>query len=65
MKPIDRPHELKRYYQDTDVAEDYMRRRTGQPLNGVLHRRQVQFLNEHWRRAHRVLSWRSPVAPAV
>jgi len=47
MKPIDRPHELKRYYQDTDVAEDYMRRRTGQPLNGVLHRRQVQFLNEH------------------
>ena len=47
MKPIDRPHELKRYYQDADVAEDYMRRRTGQPLNGVLHRRQVQFLNAH------------------
>jgi ubiquinone/menaquinone biosynthesis C-methylase UbiE len=47
MKPIDRPHELKRYYQDKDVAEDYMRRRTGQPLNGVLHRRQVRFLNEH------------------
>jgi ubiquinone/menaquinone biosynthesis C-methylase UbiE len=47
MKPIDRPHQLKRYYQDPDVAEDYMRRRTGQPLNGVLHRRQVQFLNEH------------------
>jgi hypothetical protein len=22
MKPIDRPHELKRYYQDTGVAED-------------------------------------------
>jgi ubiquinone/menaquinone biosynthesis C-methylase UbiE len=47
MKPIDRPHELKRYYQDKDVAEDYMRRRTGEPLNGVLHRRQVEFLNEH------------------
>lgn len=47
MKPIDRPHELKRYYQDKDVAEDYMRRRTGQPLNGVLHRRQVGFLNQH------------------
>lgn len=47
MKPIDRPQDLKRYYQDKDVAEDYMRRRTGQPLNGVLHRRQVEFLNEH------------------
>ena len=47
MKPIDRPYELKRYYQDKDVAEDYMRRRTGQPLNGVLHRRQVGFLNRH------------------
>ena len=47
MKPIDRPHELKRYYQDKGVAEDYMRRRTGQPLNGVLHRRQVRFLNAH------------------
>ena len=47
MKPIDRPHELKRYYQDKDVAEDYMRRRTGQPLNGVLYRRQVGFLNQH------------------
>ena len=47
MKPIDRPHELQRYYQDKDVAEDYMRRRTGQPLNGVLHRRQVRFLNAH------------------
>ena len=46
MKPIDRPQELKRYYQDRDVAEDYMRLRTSQPLNGVLHRRQVQFLNQ-------------------
>ncbi|HVO23188.1 MAG TPA: class I SAM-dependent methyltransferase [Candidatus Margulisiibacteriota bacterium] len=47
MKPIDRPHELKRYYQDKDVAQDYMRRRTGEPLNGILHRRQVGFLNAH------------------
>ncbi|HXQ23703.1 MAG TPA: class I SAM-dependent methyltransferase [Candidatus Acidoferrales bacterium] len=45
MNPIDRPAELKTYYQDRDVAGDYMRRRTGQPLNGVLHRRQVDFLN--------------------
>ncbi len=55
MKPIDRPQELKRYYQDRDVAGDYMRRRTGEPLNGVLHRRQVGFLN-------RVLSARAPRA---
>jgi len=46
MRPIDRPHELKRYYQDKDVADDYMRLRTSQPLNGVLHRRQVRFLND-------------------
>jgi ubiquinone/menaquinone biosynthesis C-methylase UbiE len=49
MKPIDRPQDLKRYYQDNDVAEDYMRLRTAQPLNGVLHRRQVRFLNEQLR----------------
>lgn len=46
MKPIDKPQELQRYYQDRDVAGDYMRRRTSEPLNGVLHRRQVQFLNQ-------------------
>jgi ubiquinone/menaquinone biosynthesis C-methylase UbiE len=45
MKPIDRPTELRDYYQDTTVADQYMRRRTSEPLNGVLHRRQVGFLN--------------------
>jgi ubiquinone/menaquinone biosynthesis C-methylase UbiE len=57
MKPIDHPKDLKRYYQDRDVAGTYMRRRTGQPLNGVLHRRQVQFLNRalSQRTPHRVL----------
>ncbi len=45
MTPIDRPGDLKSYYQDRGVVGAYMRRRTGQPLNGVLHERQVQFLN--------------------
>jgi len=45
MKPIDRPKDLKSYYQDRGVVGAYMRRRTAQPLNGVLHRRQVRFLN--------------------
>src|SRR5262249_23685533 len=45
MTPLDQPHELQRYYQDQSVADDYMRRRTTQPLNGVLHHRQVAFLN--------------------
>jgi ubiquinone/menaquinone biosynthesis C-methylase UbiE len=45
MKPIDQRTELERYYQDQDVVDAYMQRRTGQPLNGVLHRRQVRFLN--------------------
>jgi SAM-dependent methyltransferase len=45
MKPIDQPAELKTYYQDRAVVGAYMERRTAQPLNGVLHRRQVDFLN--------------------
>ena len=45
MKPIDRPKELKRYYQNRSVADTYMKRRTAQPLNGVVHRRQIAFLN--------------------
>lgn len=45
MNPIDRPSELKTYYQDRGVVDAYMERRTAQPLNGVLHRRQVSFLN--------------------
>jgi ubiquinone/menaquinone biosynthesis C-methylase UbiE len=45
MTPIDKPTELQTYYQDQQVARIYMDRRTAQPLNGVLHRRQVEFLN--------------------
>jgi ubiquinone/menaquinone biosynthesis C-methylase UbiE len=53
MTPIDQPPELQRYYQDRDVAHEYMQRRTRQPLNGVLHGRQIQFLN-------RVIAERAP-----
>jgi ubiquinone/menaquinone biosynthesis C-methylase UbiE len=53
MTPIDQPPELQRYYQDRHVAHEYMQRRTQQPLNGVLHGRQIQFLN-------RVIAERSP-----
>jgi len=45
MKPIDQPDGLKAYYQDHGVVGQYMHRRTTQPLNGLLHRRQVDFLN--------------------
>ena len=55
MKPIDQRADLRRYYQDRGVVGTYMRRRTGQPLNGVLHRSQVRFLN-------RVLAIRQPHA---
>jgi ubiquinone/menaquinone biosynthesis C-methylase UbiE len=46
MKPIDDRAQLKTYYQDRGVVGAYMERRTAQPLNGVLHRRQVGFLNQ-------------------
>jgi len=46
MTPIDQPRDLKRYYQDQTVVGRYMERRTAQPLNGLLHRRQVAFLNQ-------------------
>lgn len=55
MKPIDQRADLRRYYQDREVVGTYMRRRTGQPLNGVLHNSQVRFLN-------RVLATRRPRA---
>jgi ubiquinone/menaquinone biosynthesis C-methylase UbiE len=45
MRPIDRPKDLKSYYQDRGVVGAYMQRRTTQPMNGVLHRSQVRFLN--------------------
>lgn len=44
MKPIDRAEDLQKYYQDRGVVRTYMDRRTAQPLNGLLHRRQVAFL---------------------
>jgi ubiquinone/menaquinone biosynthesis C-methylase UbiE len=46
MKPIDQPADLKTYYQDRRVVSEYIRRRTAQPLNGMLHARQVRFLNQ-------------------
>jgi len=45
MTPIDQPPELQEYYKDQNVVGAYMDRRTTQPLNGVLHRSQVRFLN--------------------
>jgi ubiquinone/menaquinone biosynthesis C-methylase UbiE len=45
MTPIDHPEGLKSYYQDRRVVAAYLERRTAQPLNGLLHRRQVEFLN--------------------
>lgn len=45
MKPLDQADELRGYYKDKDVVAAYMRKRTAQPLNGFLHRRQVAFLN--------------------
>ncbi|HVM95453.1 MAG TPA: class I SAM-dependent methyltransferase [Candidatus Acidoferrales bacterium] len=47
MEPIDHPDDLKTYYQDRSVVDAYMHRRTAQPLNGLLHRRQVEFLNQN------------------
>ncbi len=46
MKPIDQPKDLQAYYKDQGVVDRYMHRRTTQPLNGLLHRRQVAFLNQ-------------------
>lgn len=57
MKPLDQADELRGYYKDTGVVAAYMQRRTAQPLNGFLHRRQVAFLNRavSARRPRRVL----------
>jgi len=44
--PRERPDEIQAYYRDPAVVQEYMERRTAQPLNGMVHRRQVQFLNE-------------------
>src|SRR5262252_2984611 len=53
FRPLDRSAELQAFYQDRDVVGSYLERRTAQPLNGVLHRGQVAFLN-------RVLAERRP-----
>lgn len=45
MKPLDRQDELQKYYQDQRVVDEYLRRRTAQPLNQLLHSSQVAFLN--------------------
>jgi ubiquinone/menaquinone biosynthesis C-methylase UbiE len=55
VKPLDQPSDLQTYYKDRAVVDAYMARRTAQPLNGVLHERQIAFLN-------RVLAERAPRA---
>lgn len=55
MNPLQRPSELKEYYQDSRVVGDYLRKRTKQPLGSVMHEAQVRFLNE-------VIARRSPRA---
>jgi ubiquinone/menaquinone biosynthesis C-methylase UbiE len=57
MKPLDQREELQAYYQDERVVAEYLRRRTAQPLNGLLHRSQVAFLNRaiRERRPKRIL----------
>jgi ubiquinone/menaquinone biosynthesis C-methylase UbiE len=51
--PRERPDDIQAYYQDPGVVRDYLRRRTAQPLNGLVHRKQVEFIN-------RVLAQRCP-----
>jgi len=46
MSPLDRPDDLRAYYREREVVDQYLRRRTAQPLNGYLHAVQVGFLNE-------------------
>jgi len=53
FRPLDRSDELQAFYQEREVVDSYLLRRTAQPLNGVLHRGQVAFLN-------RVLAERRP-----
>jgi ubiquinone/menaquinone biosynthesis C-methylase UbiE len=55
--PRQRPAEIQAYYRDPAVVAEYISRRTAQPLNGMLHRQQVRFLNQVLgeRRPQRVL----------
>jgi len=54
---IRHPAELKTYYRQEQVVAEYLLRRTAQPLNGLLHEKQVRFLNRviQQRRPHAVL----------
>lgn len=49
------PHATQAYYEDPEVVAEYLDRRTGQPLNRLLHDRQVRFVN-------RVLRARDPAS---
>jgi ubiquinone/menaquinone biosynthesis C-methylase UbiE len=44
--PRERTDEIQAYYRDPAVVQEYLARRTAQPLNGLVHRRQVAFLNQ-------------------
>ncbi len=52
LRPLDQPAELQTYYRDPTVVGSYLRRRTAQPLNGLLHRAQVRFINQVIRELH-------------
>jgi hypothetical protein len=62
VSPRRGPTDIQAYYRDAAVVRAYIERRTAQPLNGLLHRRQVTFLNDilRERQPARVLE----VAPA-
>lgn len=44
-RPLATSGELQAFYREAEVVDSYLRKRTSQPLNGVLHRGQVVFLN--------------------
>lgn len=46
MRSLDRPEQLRAYYREQEVVDQYLQRRTAQPLNGYLHSAQVRFLNQ-------------------
>ena len=45
MPTIFTPHEVRKYYQQENVAQQYVKRRFHDPLNQVEHQRQVSLLN--------------------
>ncbi|HWO40960.1 MAG TPA: methyltransferase domain-containing protein [Candidatus Eisenbacteria bacterium] len=46
LRAIKSREAIKRFYDDPEVVERYLERRTAQPLGSVLHRRQIEFLND-------------------